>query len=93
MSDRANSIGQRIADMLHRHEDYVSTFETPQGQRVLRHLMRVSGVTGSNFVAGDPHTTAFKEGQRHIVMSILKFTKKDTEALIKQIEQGLENDE
>lgn len=93
MSNLVKSVGQRIADMLHRHEDYKSTFDTPHGERVLRHLMRVSGVTGSSFVAGDPHATAFKEGQRHIVMSILKFTKKDTEALIKQIEEGLEPDE
>lgn len=82
----------KLRELVGRNEDFQTTFDTPQGRRVLAYLMRVSGATSSNFVAGDPHATAFKEGQRHIVMTILKAVNRDTSELIKQIEQGLQDE-
>jgi hypothetical protein len=88
ITDRFGKLGELIS----RHEDFQATFETPQGKRVLKYLMQKSGVVGNNFVAGDPHATSFKEGQRHIVMTILRGVNKDTTELIKQIEQGLSDE-
>lgn len=72
------------------HESYQKVFGTPDGQRVLRHLMKVGNVLTSSFAPGDPHVTAFKEGQRHIVLSMLRFVNKDHDELVKAMEQELQ---
>ena len=79
----------KLRDLIGRTEAYQETFDTPQGRKVLAHLMKVSGVTSNNFVSGDPHATSFNEGKRYIVMTILRAVNRDTTELIKQIEQGL----
>ena len=71
------------------HETYRRLFDSPDGQIVLKHLCRVAKVTSSSFVAGDPHHTSFNEGQRRLVLSILKYINKDPEVMLKQIQQGL----
>lgn len=83
---------EKLRAMINRHENYQAVFGSPQGQQVLAHLIKVSGVTSSNFVAGDPTATAFKEGQRHLVLSILKCVNRDTQELIKQIEKGMQDE-
>jgi hypothetical protein len=74
------------------HEKYVAVFSTPDGEEVLRHILRVGHSAQSTFVQGDPHGTSFREGQRHLALSIAKMVHRDTTELIKQIEEGL-NDE
>lgn len=74
------------------HESYQNVFNTPDGERVLRHLMKVGGITKPSYVAGDPYTTAFNEGRRHLVLSILKFIHKSHDELLKAIEEGTENE-
>jgi hypothetical protein len=51
--------------------DYKRTFDTPHGKRVLFDLMNVGHILGSTFAKGDPHLSAYKEGQRAIVRRIL----------------------
>jgi hypothetical protein len=48
---------------------YKETFETPHGQKVLRHLLHVSGVTQARF-SKDADEIRWNEAQRHFVMSI-----------------------
>lgn len=43
----------------------------------------------STFVGGDPYATAFREGQRHIVLSILKFVNKDHDEIVRAIEEEI----
>lgn len=74
------------------HRSYKSVFQTPDGEKVLRHILKVGNVTSSSFVAGDSHLTAFREGQRHLALSIFKFVSRDHEKLIEQIEKGTEDD-
>lgn len=81
-------IRDKIADKIHLHASYVRTFETPDGQRVLRHLMRRGFILESTFVAGDPHQTSLNEGARRIVLSIITFLGRDHSELVKQLEQG-----
>jgi hypothetical protein len=52
-------------------DDYVETFSTPHGQRVLNHILRQAGVTDPRFHS-DPATTQFYEGHRHLAMSIFR---------------------
>lgn len=71
---------------------YKDTFSTPQGQMVLRHLMKVSGVTGTIFVANDPHQTSLNEGKRMLVMSILKFIHKKEDHINDEVEQAIQDE-
>ncbi len=49
--------------------DYQATFGTGRGVNVL-HDLRAQYMQRSSFVAGDPHATAFREGQRDVVLAI-----------------------
>jgi hypothetical protein len=86
--DKLTGLKERI-DL---HETYVAVFSSPEGQRVLRHILKVGNATNSTFVQGDPHGTSFREGQRHLALSIAKMVYRDTTELIKQVEQGLTNE-
>ena len=88
MSDIVDNLKARI----NRHENYVATFQTAAGQEVLRDMCKSFHVLGPTFVAGDPNLTAFREGQRHVVLSILRYVNRDTTAIIKQVEEGLQHE-
>lgn len=81
---------QNLAGVIDLHEKYQGTFKSPDGEFVLKHLMKIGHIYESTFVPGDPTATAFREGQRHIVLTILRGINKDTAELIKQIEDGAE---
>jgi hypothetical protein len=76
-------------DRVSMHASYRRVFDTPDGEVVLRHIIRAGMVTRPTFVAGDPHMTSFHEGQRHLALSILRFARRDHEEIIKQVERGL----
>ena len=67
--------------------DYRDVFETPQGQRVLQHLAEQNFVFKPTFVGGDPHQTALHEGQRRVVLSIMKFITIDIEKMLRMSEE------
>jgi len=73
--------------------DYQSTFSTPHGKRVLYQMMKSAGFMDTNFVSGDSHYTAFKEGQRSVVTSILQSLKVDVRQLEAQLTKGGTDDE
>lgn len=50
---------------------YYETFGGDAGQIVLHDLIKMGHVLGTTFVPGDPMATAFREGQRAIVLAIL----------------------
>lgn len=87
-----NKIKNNLRDRIRLHESYQVVFQSPDGEKVLRHIMKVGNVTKPSFVAGDPHSTAFNEGRRHLALSILRFVGKDHKKLIQMIEEGT-NDE
>ena len=78
---------QQLTDMLRLRSSYKTTFTTPDGQRVLRHLMKVGFITSCPFVAGDPHQTSLNIGCQRIVQSILKFVYGSDDAIKQAIEQ------
>ena len=71
-----------------RAQDYLVTFSTPAGKRVLEDMRKSYGDRTSH-VPGDPYETSFREGKRYVYLSILyileqtkttKKEKKQTEA-------------
>jgi hypothetical protein len=48
---------------------YLDVFSTPSGQIVLADL-RKSFASRRSFVEGDPYSTAFREGQRDVLLAI-----------------------
>lgn len=70
---------------------YQSTFSSVSGQEVLRHLVSIS-VTVPSHVPGDPYTTAFNEGRRHLVLSILRQLNRDVFEMIQAQRTGGTNE-
>jgi hypothetical protein len=68
------------------HDSYKKVFSSPDGERVLEHLCRVGFVFDTSYVSGDPHETAHREGQRRLVLSILRFIERDPRELLQRLE-------
>lgn len=81
MSDADKTSGKRA---IARAVDYKLTFNTDHGLRVLRHLMRRHGMMNSTFDT-DPYTSAFLEGQRAVVIEIMKQLRVDVKKLETEI--------
>lgn len=93
MVDKIRELRRRHREKVALHQSYQNVFTTPDGERVLRHLMKSGFVLSSTFVKGDPYATALNEGSRRLALSILRFVHKDHSALIEAIEQELQNAE
>ncbi len=57
----------------------------PDAALVLRRLIKEAGVFETTFVDGNPYRSAFNEGQRHVVCSLLACMKMDTELALAKI--------
>jgi hypothetical protein len=62
---------KRLQQQIELKRDYMETFETPHGRRVLADILARAGVTKPRFDA-DPAITQFYEGHRHLAMSIFR---------------------
>lgn len=74
--------------------DYKQTFGSPEGRRVLYHLMKVHGFLQTSHVEGDAYSTAFNEGARNVIIQIMhkmRMDLKKMEDLINQ-EEEMEDD-
>ena len=58
---------------------YRRTFNTDDGQRVLDDLMKRFSFAATTFISGDPHTSAFNEGQRAAVLLIVRMLSEEKE--------------
>lgn len=85
MSDIIDKLRERI-DI---HASYVRVFDSPDGERVLRHILRSGYAFNTTFVRGDPQETMLNEGSRRLALSILKFVKRDHKELVSQVEEGI----
>ncbi len=82
-------ISQRLREAFSLRSCYREVFaDNRASQTVLRHLMRSCGVTRSCFSAGDPTETAYRNGQRDVVLSILRYVSANDDDLRKLIEQA-----
>lgn len=71
--------------------DYRETFATDFGQRVLWDMMK-QFMLRTSYADGNPHGTAFNEGQRDVLLHILRKLKTDPQKLLKEIEKGIEHE-
>jgi len=58
---------------------YRRVFNTDDGQKVLADLKKRSSFDATTFVSGDPHTSAFNEGQRAAVLLIVRMLSEEKE--------------
>jgi len=68
---------------------FVKVFENEDGRKVLRFLCKKAGVTSTTFVAGDPYATAYKSGQRDLMLAILGYINKDHATIIDEITKAV----
>ncbi len=71
MKNPLKQIQEKLQARLTLKRDYIETFSTPHGQRVLADILAQAGVTRPRFNA-DPAITQFYEGHRHLAMSIFR---------------------
>jgi len=57
---------------------YRRTFNTEDGERVLKDLKARLSFDASTFVPGDPHQSAFLEGQRYAVLLIVRMLSEES---------------
>lgn len=65
--------------------DYKTTFGTENGKRVLFDLMGACHMTSTSHVAGNPTETAYREGERNIMLRILSILERDVSKLREMI--------
>lgn len=71
---------------------YKAAFGTEEGKKVLYDLMINHHMINPVMVKGDPYDTAFKEGERNVILRIISILKIDPVELLKKIEEGNEQD-
>ena len=73
-----------------RKDDYETVFSSDAGQRVLADLMADFHMGRSSHAAGDSHETAFREGERHVVLHIMNLTgnRSDPAWVNEKLDQG-----
>ena len=76
--------------LLRRKEDYETAVSSLEGQRVLAARMANFHMGRRSHAAGDSHETAFREGERHVVLHILNMTGKrsDPSWINDKLDQG-----
>ena len=79
---------KRHKKQLDRIIQYKAVFGTEEGKKVLYDLMASHHVVSPVMVKGDSHDTAFKEGERNVVLRIMSILKIDPEELLQKIEEG-----
>lgn len=67
--------------------DYRKVFQTPEGERVFRDLMKQFHGMAVTYFRGDTHETAFREGQRNVLLHIANELNYDYEALEQRLQQ------
>jgi hypothetical protein len=76
---------------INKSHQYKETFSTESGKKVLLDLMRTHYIASLSY-SKEPMDMAFNEGQRSVVLRILKFVKEDVskiEKYMEDIERGM----
>jgi len=71
---------------------YRAVFTSPDGEKVLRDLMKRGGLLETSMVEGDPHLTAFKEGKRAVILDVLaelRWSEKEIAGLARERQEEL----
>lgn len=71
---------------------YQSTFSTDEGSKVLLDLMKEHHMLNNTFCK-DPYDSAFKEGERSVVLRIMQIMNINVDQLSKKIEEAVKQSE
>lgn len=72
---------------------YQSVFGNKEGQMVLTDLIKAHHVLQPTYVRGDTHESAFKEGERNVVLRIFSMMKIDPNKLKEEIDRLVKENE
>lgn len=89
---RGTQIKQALEDRLGLYHSVQAVFDSPDGERVIRYLCKVSGITKPKIIT-DPNLLLVRQGQQHIVLTLLNILGKDPNQIVNLIEEGLKNEE
>ncbi len=81
MDEQTNKVAK---NSIKRIQAYQSVFSGPEGELVLEDLIKTHHLLGSTF-DGDTTKTVFREGERNVVLRILKILKMDARMLQERI--------
>jgi hypothetical protein len=81
----------KITAKIRLHQAYKNIFNTPDGEIVLQHLMSVAGILNPKITTEMPKLLV-REGQRHVVLSILRILGRDSHQLKEQIQESMINE-
>ena len=81
-----------LTDKMKLCSSYRKVFCTKDGEEVLQHLMRESGILNPKLTT-DPSLLLVRQGEQRVVYSILRMIGKDPIELQKQIEQSLQQEQ
>lgn len=85
--DKKISPAKRQANLL---SAYQNIFKSPDGELVLKDLMRTHGIL-SNIFKGDVNNMLISEGERNVVLRILSILKIDMNAIYERIDRETES--
>jgi hypothetical protein len=90
-----SSLKEVLEDRIKLKGSYDAAFKTPEGQRVLRHLMKMAGLVPGRTVSiiTDPNLLLVRQGQQHIVLSILRTLGLSATEITEQIQESIQNEE
>lgn len=74
------------------HDAYKSVFDNPNGDIVLTHLAKKFGITKPTAVDNNPYMTYMHEGERRVVLSILRELKRDDATVLGLTQQGIQEE-
>lgn len=70
-----------------RKNAYRELFNTESGKEILSDLSKRYNILNTTFVAGDPCSSAFNEGARSVVMSLIKLSSITVEEINDQLKR------
>jgi hypothetical protein len=74
------------------HNAYKKVFNNPAGEMVLNHLLKECGILNPK-ITTKTELLLIQQGQRHIVLSIVRILGKNEKEILKQIQESLEKEE
>jgi hypothetical protein len=82
---------EKLHERLVMQAKFRTVFDTKDGKEVLSHLMKMSGILKPQITA-DPSMALVRQGQQHIVLSILRVLGKDPMEITEQIKESMKYD-
>lgn len=85
----SNDLRNVLEERINLRQSTINALDTPDGKRLLRYLLKIAGLTKPRIIT-DPNLLLVRQGQQHIVLTILNIMGQDPDQLLEQIEQSLQ---